>query len=270
MLQTAQKNLRKTCLTVDLQFIVTVDPRLESLVDDAVALGPDFEGPFSYPVGGLQDFYEDLILGKPFPLVFKCRSVSTETLVAISLFLYRDLALVPAMASVVASVGFVTRHGLAGYAHIDRDLAGLLWFLEEYLEGFDKDSLAAAVSWVRAYALERRLPAISTWPSVEILDTGSNGFVVASMSPGEDTLKGLVDAYSQGFLRGVIMSGSHALVAKKSPYLELDLAKAAEILRDIEAQVGSEAVWELYSELRLECKGTAIPLEGVVKVLVRV
>jgi hypothetical protein len=114
----------------ELRFNVIIDPKLEPGVRDAVAFGnfvltEDNTVGVVYPeVGGLSPFFLDLIQGRPFPMTLVSQGVHTVgTLVAVALFLHRELAIHPRMPSMVASTALVEQLGAAGMAHIDRDLA---------------------------------------------------------------------------------------------------------------------------------------------------
>ena len=268
----------------ELSFQVIIKPDLEKSQKDVVAFG-DFEVESEGAAFQHQDlaaFFEQLFLGRPFPLVFVTRKVTLPSLVAIALFLNRDLAIQPSTPNLVYSVELVDRYGLAGLAQLDRDLADFL----QLLSGFFPENLARteqgrrleiAVDWIRGYLQEGALPAnphtgTSSMPS--ILDVGTNGFVVASISRG-DLESAWIELYRLGYLRGVLLTFQKdrlwALGAKKSPYLQLDLRQAAEILNEAERAMGEPPEWR--SEplwLRSPEGGTELPAEAIVEVLVRV
>jgi hypothetical protein len=108
----------------ELQFQVVINPALDKKVSGAVAFGDfEVEEGAGYPVDGLPAFFDDLARGRPMPTVFVTRGLTPSLLVAVTLFLHRELTLRPEMLTLVASCGIVDRLGLAGLAHIDRDLA---------------------------------------------------------------------------------------------------------------------------------------------------
>lgn len=242
----------------ELQFQVVIDKSLDSDVKGVVAFG-DFESSDGsaaiYPVDGIEAFFNDLILGKPFPLVFATRRLETlGTFVAVSLFLHRDLALHPGVPGVVAAVRLFDVYKVSGLAHVDRDLARFFRFLTAYLNTPPQDkaaqqqALATAVGWLRAYVLEGRLPSMPAERELpRILDRGTDGFVVASCSHS-DLVLGWEELYRQGFLRGILMQSVgrdrwRMLGARKSAYLAFDVVKAAAVLNEAEGAMGEPPQW---------------------------
>jgi len=267
----------------ELRFQVIVDAKVDREVDGVLAFG-DFEpGPdaVAYPDDhtALPRFFVDLIQGRPYPLTVVTRSIHTVgRLVSVALFLHRDLAIHPAMPGLVAAASLTDELGLAGLAHLDRDLARFFQLLGSYLppnlgKKAQQERLGTAVVWIRQYVLEGSLPALPVEaPPPEILDTGTNGFVLAEGRPSEDSW---VELYRQGFLRGVVFGPSRkdgrraALAARKSLFLPFDLRKAAEVLNEAETAMGEPSGW-LVGPLWLKSGGTLLEPEDVMKVLVRV
>jgi hypothetical protein len=267
-----------------LKLKVYIDASLESEVQGVVAFG-DFtlkdDLGVVYPDLGVAAFYEDLYLGRPFPLVFVTRGVHTiGKLVAISLFLHRDLAIHPGTPGLVTAASFVDRHKLVGLAHIDRDLGRFFKFLETYLPASlsrdeQHERLGTAVDWIRQHVLEGTLPAMPPEPELpKILDVGTSGFVLAEASGSLED--GWIELYRQGFLRGALFSPPHndrrgVLVARKSLFLAFDLPRAASILNEAEGAMGESQRW-IPSELWLRGPdgGTLLPISAVTDILVRV
>ena len=227
-------------------------------------------------------FYEELIKGKPYPLTFQTPGIQgVDTMVAIALFLHRDLALRSAMLTLAVSADLVERLGPAGMAHIDRDLARFFQLIRVFLpeSGLNKreegERLQTVVSWIREYVLEDRLPNLPpSTASPTVLDTGTDGFVVAETKG--DLYEGWVELYREGYLRGLLLGSERegrrgALIARKSLELKLDLDQAATILNEAERAMG-EFEWQRRGVLWLEgpVEGTRLPREAIQDVLVRV
>lgn len=265
----------------NLNFLVTIDPTLPLVLDQAIlAFGPfeaKHEGALVYSQEAheaLSCFYVDLLCGRPIPLHFAAREVQeVSTIVALALFLDRQVVLSPKMPGLLASVNLWETLGEVGLAHIDRDLARLFLLLKAYLA--EKTSrqqagqkLANVVGWVRDWLLEDRLPALPKEPPPpQILDRGTNGFVVALTTP-TFLVHGMIELYRQGHLRGVLYAPSqdktHVLAFRK-PCLHFDLAKARSQLN------AAEGGWELQRYcLRSPAKGSLLPRDTLTEVFVRV
>ena len=284
---------------VPIKLEVRIEPDLPQVVPDAVsfetgatraqASNPDLfvyehhgEGFNQADPGALTCFFEDLILGRPFPFVFATKSIQdVDTLVAMSLFLHRDLAIHPAMPGLVATVDFVHRRGLVALSHVEPDLARFLCFLRAYFpeKGLSKrqlgDRLATAVTWIREFVHEDRLPHMGAPPTpVRVIDHGTNGFVVAETTGS--LIDGWVELFRQGFLRGVLIGPDvhgrrTALAARKSPYVQLDLVTAARLLNQMEGAMGELPEWESDGFfLKSPPEGTLILVSHLLDVLVRV
>jgi hypothetical protein len=231
---------------------VIVDPKLGRNISGVVAFG-DFEvgEGACYPLDGLPAFFEDLARGRAFPTILAVRGLTPSLLVAMALFVHRELALQPGMLSLVTSCGFVDRLGLAGMAHIDRDLARFFKFLLAYLP-FDlsqkerQERLEAAVEWVRQYVLRGALPALPPEPSPpRVIDTGTKGFVLAEGVALED---GWVELFRQGYLWGVLLTAPRedrrrVLAARKSHLMPFDPRRAAEVFNEAERAMGAPEGW---------------------------
>ena len=266
--------------------VVLLDPKADRRVQGAVAFG-DFEvvkgEGVVYPKDGLREFFEDLIQGRPFPLTLVTDGVDTiGVLVALTVFLHRDLAIHPTTPNLVVAADMVDLYKHAGLAHIDRDLARFFGFLSRYLpSGLSRQEqetrLVSAITWLRQYVVDGTLPALpAEFPTPRILNRGTNGFVVAEAPVWKDLEDGWVELFRQGFLRGVLFGAvqddrRHVLVARKSPYLQFDLFKAAEILNEAERAMGELPGWEANELwLRGPLDGTLIWASAIVEVLIRV
>lgn len=279
---------------------VRIEKGLPALVPDAVsfetgaskaqletALAYEHHGPQFTPFdrGALPSFYEDLLLGRAMPLVFATpRIQDIDTLMAIALFLHRDLATHPATASLVYTVDFVHRLGLPALAHIEADLAHFLSALRAYFPdtGLSQRELSnrvtTAVGWIRGYIHEGTLPLLGAAPCTEvrILDRGTNGFVSAeTQGPLWD---GWVELFRAGFLRGVLVDHSpgdkqHCLIARKSLFLGFDLPLACRLLNQMELAMGELADWSMTPDglwLKSPPEGTLLLFRDILEVLVRV
>jgi len=227
---------------------------------EAVHYGVEVPDVVSYVSTGeqtaLSKFYYDLLLGRPVPLAFYTSEVGgVDTMLAISLFLHRDLAVNPKFPALVAAADLVERLSVQGMAHIDRDLARFLKFLRVYLppSGLSKreqgSRLQMVMTWIREFVMEDKLPNMPVEPEPpRVIDTGTNGFVMAEAARGADLYEGWVELYREGFLRGVLFSPPvsdrrKVLVARKSHFLEFDLRQAAEVFNEGEKAMGEPAGW---------------------------
>lgn len=251
-----------------IEFSVSLDPGAPAVLADAITFetgaslqqvrdphtfaynhhGPGFGD--AHP-GALTSFFEDLVQGRPFPTRLVAHRVDgMDTVVAMALFLHRELAVEPRTPGFVGSIDFLHRRGLTVVGHVDRHLEQMVYLLNDAPEGPDSDWLSRAIGWVRDYLTTGATPG-TVWPArVRVIDRGTNGFVVATT---EETLllRAWVELYRQGFLRGVVIgqelpSGRRPfLVSRKSAYVEMDLHKAAVILNEMEAAMGESPGWSL-------------------------
>lgn len=272
----------------ELEFKVLIDPSLDRKCQGVVAFG-DFEVPDG-DVGAVYSgetavsaFYQDLVMGRPFPLTFVTREVKkVGTLVAVALFLHRDLALHPATIGLVASAEMVDRFKLVGLAHVEPDLARFFRLLTGYLPGGlarkeQQERLATAVGWVRDYIRAGALPALPhDPPPPKVIDRGTNGFVLAESPSWAQLQLGWVDLFRQGYLRGLLLGATRdervvAMAAKKSPFLSFDLRQAQEILNEAERAMGEPAEWEM-SDIWLHSprNGTLMHPETILQVMLHI
>lgn len=231
--------------------------------------------------GALTSFFEDLILGRSLPLVFATPAIrDLDTLFAIALFLHRDLAIAPAMPGLVAQVDLVHRRGLPMLGHVGGELARFLRLLRAYFpEGLTKTDLGqrltTAVGWIRAYVLEGALPSLGKpFAGATVLQRGTDGFVVAETTG--DLLEAWVTLFSQGHLRGVLVSSERGgrrevLGARKSLFRAFDLPLAARLLNEMEVTMGEPGGWRTTGDwLWGPPGGTRLLVEHLVEVLIRV
>lgn len=258
------------------QFQIVIDPTLDRRVEGAVAFG-DFEGDAVYD--GLPAFFEDLIRGRPFPTNLVARELTPSIMVAVTVFLHRNLALHPGMLPLVASCGLVDRFGMAGMAHIDRDLAKFFKLLVAYMPAEmgrteRQTKLETVVGWVQEYVERGRFPALPPEPKLpRILDTGTGGFVLAEGLHLED---GWLELFRQGFIWGVMLTPAQddrrrVLAARKSAFAPMDTRKGAAAFNDAERAMGEHPGWQA-DELWLwgPPKGTLLLPTHIVDVLIRI
>lgn len=227
--------------------------------------------------GALSSFHEDVILGRPMPTKFACRTLNgPDTLVAIALFLHRDLATHPSFPGVVASVDLAHRRGPQGLAHIDPELASLLLhILDNSTPKNESARLSDGVRWIYEFVNQYGTPPGRSIPQPQIKDAGSRGFVVAELTRGA-LVPGWVRLYQMGYLRGFLVGperdGRRPVVAsRKSVFVDFNLVRAASIFNEVEAAMGQAPEWRadelwLYSP----SKGTALSVEDLKEVFLRV
>ncbi len=268
----------------ELCFQVLIDPDLGPDVENVVALG-EFKSPSGtaaiFPDNSLSSFYGDLLLGRPFPLKLVTRKIdSVGKVLTLALFLHRDLAIHPKIISLVAAASLVDQLQLVGLAHIEPELTRFFQFLMAYLPpSLSKtelqNRLVTAVSWIRDYLLEDRLPALPPAPAPpRVLDIGTNGFVLAECNGSLED--GWINLYRQGHLRGLLFGPDRkgrrmVLAARKSLFLAFDLRKAAEILNEAENAMGEPSGWAT-DGIWLEGppEGTRLLLSAITQVMIRV
>jgi hypothetical protein len=284
---------------VEIQLQVLVDPKVNGLVKDAISFETGLTraqaaDPHLYAYehhgaeftlvdpGALWSFYEDVLLGRPLPEKFVTRTLENfDTLYAITLFLHRDLVTHPATPGLLASVDLAHRRGIQGLAHLAPDLVNFLvmvtlLFTRETSKKEQGEQLRTVVGWIYEHVTEDRLPHVGQQlPTATILETGTNGFVVAE-GRGRLNLT-WIDLYRQGYLRGVLLGppgkAGHreVLGSRKSVYVPFNLVQAASLLNQIEAALGQPPEWtadELW--LRSPPTGTLIDIPHLMEVFLRV
>jgi hypothetical protein len=244
--------------------------------------GQDFT-PFDR--GALPSFFEDLLLGRPMPLVFATpRIQDIDTVAAIALFLHRDLATHPNTPGFIYTVDFVHRQGFAALAHVEERLARFFSALRDYFpeKGLSQREvgtrLTTAVGWIREYIHEGSLPVLGDQNVAlpRVLDIGTNGFVLAEATGS--LIDSWVELYRLGFLRGMLIRLEDndlrsILIARKSPFIEFNLELAARILNQMETAMGHLPEWKVSPDsLWLESPpdGTLLLVQHVTEVLVRI
>jgi hypothetical protein len=217
------------------------------------------------------------------PATFATRGVQDiDTLMAIALFLHRDLAIDASTPGFVYQIDFVHRRGLPALAHLDEPLARFLSAVRSHFpdKGLSQRELGervpAAVDWIREYVHQGIIPVLGRAPNaaIRILDQGTRGFAVAETSGS--LWDGWVELYRLGFLRGVLVAAEgerkRVLVARKSHHVQFNLETAARLLNQMELAMGELAEWRVSPDrLWLESPaGTLILLKDILAVLTRV
>ena len=246
----------------ELQLHVTLDAKVEN--------GPDV---FVYE-NDLAQFYDDLISGRPYPLTLGVRDVKgPETLLAITLFLHRDLALASCVPGLVASLTLVSRHPIWGLSHVDREMARFLVLLQAY-SCMMPNHVASAIGVLRQYILEGTYPQLPPAPlPPRVIDVGTTGFVLAKTEG--DLVQGWVELYRQGHLRGLLVgheddSYRQVLISRKSAHVPLNLELAAEAFNDMERALGEKPDWQVEGDfLGRPGEGTGILVQHLMEVLTR-
>lgn len=278
---------------VPIQLGISLDPKAPSVLPDAITFetgatlqevrdpatfaynhhGPGFGD--AHP-GALTAFFEDLVLGRPLPTKFVSHRVEgMDTVVAMALFLHRELAVEPRTPGFVAQVDFLHRRGLTVVGHVDRDVEQMVYLLNDAPEGPDSEWLSRALGWVREYLLKGEVPGAARPAQVRVIDRGTDGFVVATTEETQ-LLRAWIELYRCGFLRGVVFGRDQGgrrpvLISRKSAYVGLDLAKAASILNEMEAAMGEAPGWSQDGLwLAAPEPGTYILPEHLLAVLTRV
>lgn len=268
--------------TTALRFQVVVGSSLEANTAEAISwqMGPPSrtEGVFSYGgVNALSEFYEDLLKGAPFPFSFHAYSLwGADALVAVAIYLHRELALLPQTTALVGYICFHRRMGEFSLAHVPPEVAAFIRLLESvsWERLTDKEQgerISTSVSWIREYLLGDKLPHLVRPTAPSIITVGSNGFVVAeSLNPSREVW---TELYRAGYLRGVLMGpetdeGSTYLLSKKSEYLEFDLYKGEKLLNELEAIHEGPAVWKIEWPC-LVARKSRLPREIVLDVAIR-
>jgi hypothetical protein len=279
----------------ELQFKVTIDPGQPSLVADTVCFetgarrdqlgvgvyehhGEGFDSRFP---GALTRFFEDLICGAPLPLNLATHEIrGPDTILAITLFLNRDLALNPATLGLVYGVDLVHRYGPSMLAHLDPTIAGFLRsfnkFFPETLSKIDRgERIGTAVQWIREYLIDGRIPNIGIpLPEVRVLNVGTNGFVLAMTS--KPSIEAWEALYRLGHLRGVLVgeptgNSTHVLVSRKNELAWPNLFRCIPFLNDLDAISGGVSGWRLEGDVVYAPPvGTKILVSHLLEVFLRI
>lgn len=208
----------------DLQFQVVIGPETPVVSAEAVCfetgaklqnLGPGVyehhgEGFNQFSTGALTRLFEDLIIGTQLPLTFVTRAVQgPDTILAIALFLKRDLLILPATPGLVYGVDLAHRLGPQLLSHLDPIISGFFkafprFFTPNLTKRDVGERISTMVQWVGEYLTDGKIPNLwKSAPEVRVLDVGTNGFVLA------EALDLSLDAwevlYRDGHLRGVLL-----------------------------------------------------------------
>lgn len=264
---------------------VVLDPNIGHPMPDAVCFctGPPGEDLSSYtePVyDDLDAFFLDLVCGRPLPLKFVARRVDDErTVLAVALFMNRDLPIHPKTPSLLAASALWRDFPSWGLAHVDRDLGRFLGLLRAAVppSGLDRralgDRLSTAMGWVRDYIRNDELPSLPPMPLPEVIDVGTNGFVIAKTSGPLGF--GWIDLFRMGHLRGLLVNDAahgriRARIARKSRWAALNLEAACQVLNEMEAAMGQPPEWTVSGDaLNSPRHGTEIEVEHLVALLLR-
>lgn len=204
--------------------------------------------------GALTRLFEDLILGTQLPLRFATHAVrAPDTILAIALFMNRDLLLLPATPGLVYGVDLAHRFGPQLLAHLDPIVSGFFkafpkFFTPNLTPREVGERIATMVQWTREYLTEGKYPNLGgATPEVRILDVGTNGFVLA------EALEVSVDAwevlYREGHLRGVILGPEvdgrrRVLASRKNERAWEGLPRAVPFLNELEALSNGNPDWK--------------------------
>jgi len=278
-------------------FQVLVDPSLPPVVPDAISFETGTtpaqasdrdlyvyehhsDGFTAEHQGALTRYFEDLALVRRMPPIFATRSVrDVDTIFAITLFLNRDLVLVPGLVGRIAQIELAHRRGIAMLGHLDPYMVGFIRLLRGlFPDGLAKRELGVrintACSWVRDIVTEGAFPAVAQLPRVDVLERGSGGFVAAETAG--DLVEGWVVLFADGYTRGVIVgpeqSGRRKVVAaRKSAHVTFNISLAAKLLNDVETAMGEPPSWEVKADwLFGPSKGSLLTVPHMLEVFLRV
>jgi len=212
------------------------------------------EGFDPFSTGALTRLFEDLVIGTKLPLTFSTKRVrAPDTILAISLFLNRDLLLLPATPGLVYGVDLAHRFGPQMLAHLDPIVSGFFkafprFFTPNLTNREVGERIATMVQWIREYLTEGKYPNLGgSTPEVRIIDVGSNGFVLA------DALEVSIDAwevlYREGYLRGVLLGPEvdgrrRILASRKNERAWEQLPKAVPFLNELESLSNGLPEWK--------------------------
>jgi hypothetical protein len=280
----------------EIRLQLVIDPNFPTLVEGAVSFETGAspaqvsdpalfayehhgEGFSERSPGALSLLFEDLVAGVPLPLTIAIRDVGgPDTIVALAVFLNREVALHPATPGLVAAADLFHRYGVPMLGHTEPDVGTFLRQLAALPRGLPQvetaQNLLPAIGWVCDFVLKGTLPHPGP-PSAEVrvLDVGSNGFVIAeSDAPDEG---GWVALYRLGFLRGVLVGPDRAgrrqvIVSRKTRHVPLDLGKAQQFLDELEGLLGGVPGWRVEGPFLFSPEGGSIVLVShLVQVLIR-
>jgi hypothetical protein len=209
-------------------------------------------GPFT--PGALTRLFEDLVIGTQLPLRFATPVVrAPDTILAIALFMGRDLLLLPATPGLVYGIDLAHRFGPQLLAHLDPIVSGFFkafpkFFTPNLISREVGERVSTMIQWTREYLTEGKYPNLGgEAPEVRILDVGTNGFVLA------EALNVSIDAwevlYREGHLRGVILGPEvegrrRVLASRKNERAWEGMSKAVPFLNEIESLSNGDPDWK--------------------------
>lgn len=204
--------------------------------------------------GALTKLFEDLVLGTKLPLRLATTRVrAPDTVLAIALFMGRDLLLLPATPGLVYGIDLAHRFGPQLLAHLDPIVSGFFkafpkFFTPNLTPREVGDRVSTMVQWTREYLTEGKYPNLGgEAPEVRILDVGSNGFVLA------EALNVSIDAwevlYREGYLRGVILGPEvegrrRVLASRKNERAWEGMPRAVAFLNELESMSRGDPSWK--------------------------
>jgi hypothetical protein len=211
------------------------------------------EGYDPFTPGALTRLFEDLVIGTKLPLSFSTPTLNApDTILAIALFMGRDLLLLPATPGLVYGVDLAHRFGPQLLAHLDPIVSGFFksfprFFTPNLTNQEIGERVSTMIQWTREYLTEGKYPNLSAAaPDVRVLDVGTNGFVLA------EALNVSVDAwevlYRDGHLRGVILGPEvegrrRVLASRKNERAWENLPKAIPFLNELESLSNGDPKW---------------------------
>jgi hypothetical protein len=246
----------------------------------SLVLDPSFtptEEGFLFEDWGLLGLYDALVAGATVPLVMGGRRASLPLVLGAAIFFQRDLLLHPKCLPLLLQGEYFEMVGSQRSIHMQEDLHAFFEACKNFLgEGSPKElahKVTVATQWVREYVLEGRLPNLGLIDSItpEILDEGTNGFVLAKGSS-----ETVVRLFRMGYLRGLVvdLNASDSLIVtvfRKSDRVGFDLVQARVLLDEMERMSGSDLRWGLEGDRLLSpAPGTDLLLSDIVEVLLHV
>lgn len=217
------------------------------------------EGFNSFTPGALTRLFEDLVIGTKLPLAFATPQVKgPDTILAITLFLKRELLLLPATPGLVYGVDLAHRFGPQLLSHLDPIVSGFFkafprFFTPNLTKNELGERVTTMVGWVSEYLTDGKIPNLGgSSPEVRILDVGTNGFVLA------EALNLTLDAwevlYRDGYLRGVLLGpevqGRRKLLAsRKNERAWEGMPRSVPLLNELEALSGGVPEWKYEGDL---------------------
>jgi hypothetical protein len=235
------------------------------------------EGYNSFTPGALTRLFEDLVIGTKLPLSFSTPAVGApDTILAIALFMGRDLLLLPATPGLVYGVDLVHRFGPQLLAHLDPIVSGFFkafprFFTPNLTNQEIGERVSTMIQWIREYLTEGKYPNLSVAaPEVRVLDVGTNGFVLAeALNVSADAWEVL---YRDGYLRGVILGPEvegrrRVLASRKNDRAWETLPKVIPFLNELESLSNGDPKWRCEGDFVYSPPvGTSVLISHLLKV----